>query len=88
MLLRGGEKPLGLYISMNESVLVGVFETTHHLEHVIDVLWWNGHTVILDVEKAMGRSCVQYLLSDCLGWPGDVDDWYGALVVFGRRHIE
>jgi hypothetical protein len=53
-------------VLFNDTVSFRASGITYQLEHVIDVLGWDGHAIVLDVEKAMCRSCVEHPLSDFL----------------------
>lgn len=47
----------------------------YEFEHGIDILGWDGYTIILDVEEAMSRGGIEYLLGDIVGWIGNVNYW-------------
>jgi hypothetical protein len=77
------KKSLLYYYQMARAFWSGV--RSYKLKHGVDVLWWDGHAIVLDVEKAMVRSCVKDLLSYTIGWIGDIDHGYCVLVM--SRHL-
>jgi hypothetical protein len=37
---------------------------TYKFEHVVYVVWWDAHAIVLDEKEAMGRGCFEDLATD------------------------